>query len=259
MHVALLVAVGLAVAAALRSTWSPCGLSMLSTITPMAERGRGHRFGATASWYLAGAVIGGLTLGGLMAVLALAVRALAVGERALAVTALVGTIVVVCSDTGIGGFSLPVHRRQVNERWLDQYRPWVYGAGFGWQIGTGLSTYIMTSAVYLLVLLAALSGDPTTAMLLGVLFGTVRGLAVFLGAAITDPDALRAFHGRFIAVGAGVAVATVLVEVLAAVSLAWVLAPWVALLVTVGALLCVNPGRIGQRAPVENDSTVAAG
>ena len=32
-----------AVIAAARSTWSPCGLSMLSSITPLAEQGRGHR------------------------------------------------------------------------------------------------------------------------------------------------------------------------------------------------------------------------
>ena len=38
----------------------------------------------------------------------------------------------------LGGFILPVHHRQVNERWLDQFRPWVYGAGFGWQIGDGV-------------------------------------------------------------------------------------------------------------------------
>ncbi len=43
----------IAIAAAARSTWSPCGLSMLSTITPLAERSRGHRFGVTASWFIA--------------------------------------------------------------------------------------------------------------------------------------------------------------------------------------------------------------
>src|SRR3546814_9872959 len=33
-----------AVAAAIRSTWSPCGLSMLSTITPIGEQGRNQRW-----------------------------------------------------------------------------------------------------------------------------------------------------------------------------------------------------------------------
>ncbi len=49
-----LAAVVVAVAAAGRSTWSPCGLSMLSTITPLGERARGHRWGATAAWFVAG-------------------------------------------------------------------------------------------------------------------------------------------------------------------------------------------------------------
>ena len=39
----------IALAAAARSTWSPCGLSMLSQITPMAEAGRGHKFARTAA------------------------------------------------------------------------------------------------------------------------------------------------------------------------------------------------------------------
>ena len=53
--------------------------------------------------------------------------------------------ITVAAHARIGGFRLPVHYRQVNERWLDQFRPWVYGAGFGWQIGAGLATYIKTS------------------------------------------------------------------------------------------------------------------
>src|SRR4051794_8934264 len=60
----LVLACALAVVAAIRSTWSPCGLSMLSTVTPMAERGRGHRFWVTAAWFVVGALLGGATLGG---------------------------------------------------------------------------------------------------------------------------------------------------------------------------------------------------
>src|SRR5262245_28638289 len=44
-----------AVAAAVRSTWSPCGLSMLSSITPFGERSRGHRYSVTAAWFVVGA------------------------------------------------------------------------------------------------------------------------------------------------------------------------------------------------------------
>ena len=65
-----------AVAAAIRSTWSPCGLSMLSTITPIGERGRNHRYDSTATWFVLGAVLGGATLGLGTAVLALGAGAL---------------------------------------------------------------------------------------------------------------------------------------------------------------------------------------
>ena len=53
----------LAVAVTVRSTWSPCGLSMLSTVTPLAERGRGPPLRATAAWFVVGAIAGGATLG----------------------------------------------------------------------------------------------------------------------------------------------------------------------------------------------------
>src|SRR6516165_8616488 len=57
----LLAALTAAIAAA-RSTWSPCGLSMLSSITPLAEQGRGHRYRATACWFVAGGLLGGVSL-----------------------------------------------------------------------------------------------------------------------------------------------------------------------------------------------------
>ena len=38
-----------ALAAAVRSTWSPCGQSMLSQLTPVGEASRGYRYRTTAS------------------------------------------------------------------------------------------------------------------------------------------------------------------------------------------------------------------
>ena len=56
-----------ALAAAVRSSWSPCGRSMLSSITPIGERGRGNRYGATATGFVIGGLVGGACLGGLIA------------------------------------------------------------------------------------------------------------------------------------------------------------------------------------------------
>lgn len=195
---ALLVALAtvVAVAAAMRSTWSPCGLSMLSTITPIGERGRNNRYSRTAAWFVAGAVLGGATLGLGAAALAAGVAALDLSDDALvAAVALLGGLTI-ASDLNLGGFRLPSHTRQVNETWLDQYRSWVYGGGFGWQIGVGLATYVTTAAVYLMLAIAALTGSPLAAFAVVTGFGLVRGLAVLLGRRLTSPQRMMALHRR---------------------------------------------------------------
>jgi MFS family permease len=185
-----------AVAAAIRSTWSPCGLSMLSTITPIGERGRNHRYYSTSAWFVLGAVLGGATLGLGAAALAAGVGALDLSGEAALGTAAVLAAVTIASDLKIGGFRLPSHTRQVNETWLDQFRAWVYGGGFGWQIGVGLATYVTTAAVYLMIAMAALTGSPVVAFAIITGFGFVRGLAVLVGRNLTTPERLFALHRR---------------------------------------------------------------
>jgi len=197
MPVLLLLALAVAVVAAARSTWSPCGLSMLSSITPLAEQGRGHRFRSTATWFVVGAVLGGITIGAAMALAASGASAVGLSTSAALAILTVLALVTAVSDSRILGVTLPGHIRQVNEGWLNQYRSWVYGAGFGWQIGVGLSTFIVTAAVYLMVVAGALTASPAQALLVGVIFGLVRGLAILLGRSITSPEALIAFHRRF--------------------------------------------------------------
>jgi MFS family permease len=196
---AALVVLGVVVAvvAAIRSIWSPCGLSMLSTITPVAEAGRGHSFRSTSTWFVIGSVAGGLTLGFLTAGFAtLVARLETTPGQALWIVAL-ASLLAATSDGRLAGFHIPGHDRQVNERWLDRYRSWVYGAGFGWQIGVGLATYIMTSALYLLILIGGLTAEPVVAIALGALFGLVRGLAVYLATGLDSTERLLWFHSKF--------------------------------------------------------------
>ena len=196
MHLLLdVLALVTAVFAGVRSSWSPCGRSMLSTLTPLAVRGRGQSYRVTAAWFVAGSVLGGACTGVVLGALAAPTRSLS--PSASAAGAAVAASLVFVSDAQLGGFVLPFHRRQVNERWLDRFRPWVYGAGFGWQIGTGFATYIRTAGLYLMAVLAVLSGDPMAAIGAGLAFGTVRGLAVLGGRSITDPAGLVTFHRRF--------------------------------------------------------------
>jgi hypothetical protein len=169
---------------------------MLSTLNPVSERTRGYRFWLTACWYLFGAVVGGALLGLGCAVLAVGFGELDAPSSVVWSLALAGSLVAVLSDARVRGWSLPLHPRQVDERWVDRYRRWLYASGYGVQIGTGFATYIMTAGVYLVALLAALTGSPVQAFAAGLAFGLVRGLCVLATAGAWTPESLRAVIRR---------------------------------------------------------------
>jgi hypothetical protein len=249
MHLTVVV-IGLvvALAAAARSTWSPCGLSMLSSITPLGEAGRGHRFGPTAAWFLAGGVAGGLTLGAALAVVGDLAAAAGVDPRAGAAVAAAACGLAALADAGLLGVRVPLLRRQVNEVWLDQYRSWVYGAGFGWQIGVGFSTYVMTTAVLALVPLAAATASPAAGLAMGVVFGTFRGATVLLGRRVTSPGALRAVHARLDGFARPVWFALIVLLGLACAALgAWSWPPLIGAVALVGA--AGASARVARRRP----------
>ena len=179
-----------AVVAALRGAWSPCGLSMLSALNPVSERARGHRYAATAGWYVLGAALGGAALGGVCAAVTIPLAALPAGRWPWVVAAVAG-VIAAASDIPATRFALPTNARQVDERWLTAYRRWIYAAGFGVQIGTGFATYIMTAAVYLTAALACLTVDASQALAVGVVFGAIRGLAILTTVRVRTPDQLR--------------------------------------------------------------------
>lgn len=192
----LLISIPTATVAALAGTWSPCGLSMLSTFTPIREAAHGRRFAVTAAWFILGAVLGGAALGSLSAVGAISLAALRLDPsvRAMAVSALF--LLGAAWDAGWLRPALPHHRRQVNETWLRQFRRWFTASGFGVQIGFGLATYIMTTGVYLTILTGVASARPAVAALTGVWFGAVRGMVVLSTAKVTTSADLIAIHQR---------------------------------------------------------------
>jgi hypothetical protein len=196
-----------AAAAAVRGLWSPCGLSMLSALNPVSERARGHRYWATAGWYLAGATTGGALLGAGCAAGAVAFGRLHASGTVVWTLALAGAVIATVSDARPGGWSLPIHPRQVDERWLTAYRRWIYAGGYGVQVGSGFATYIMTAGVHLTALLAVLTGSPMPALLAGVAFGVIRGLGVLLAAPARDPERLPALLARIDSWAAGSATA----------------------------------------------------
>ena len=236
-----------ALAAAVRSTWSPCGQSMLSQLTPVGEASRGYRYRTTACWFIAGAVVGGAMLGGVMAALAVAVSSIDATATTLLGIAAAVAVLGAAVDSGVLGFRPPFFKRQVNEYWLGRYRAWVYGSGFGWQIGTGVTTYIMTAAVFVTVALGALTAGPWVALAIGVLFGLVRGLAVLLTARLRSTAELFALHRRFDALGEPVRRAVIGVQLavaVVAIGVAWgLVAAVVALVVLALAVVIMRSTR----------------
>lgn len=212
--------------AAARSTWSPCGLSMLSSITPFAERSRGHRYSWTAAWFIAGAVVGGACLGAVAALLAAGVAATGATAHPVAIAAVGAGLALTGAavDAGVLGGVLPLVRRQVDDGWLAAYRPWLYGAGFGWQLGVGLATYLMTAGVVVLTVLAALTGSPAAAVLVGIGFGAARGVTVLLTARCHTPVQLRDLHRRLDRSRKAVQAAAAAAQAAVAVTLVWVVA-----------------------------------
>ncbi len=95
-------------------------------------------------------------------------------------------------DAGAVRARLPGPRRQVNEQWLHAFRGWVYGGGFGLQLGAGVATVVTTAAVYATLAAALLSASVVAGAAIGGIFGGLRGLALLAGAGIRTPSALVA-------------------------------------------------------------------
>jgi MFS family permease len=239
-----------ALVAAARGLWSPCGMSMLSSLNPVSERSRGHRFWVTALWYVAGATAGGAALGGVLAAAAFGFGALGLPATVLWTLALAAAAAAVASDLRLGGWSLPVHPRQVDERWLTSYRRWIYAGGYGVQIGTGFATYIMSAAVYLTAVLAALTGRPGVALLGGLVFGFVRGLGIALAATARDPERLRTLLARVDAAAAPSVLLAALAQAGIATAAAWVVAGPLPAAGTAAVLGTAVAARVGRRAVV---------
>jgi cytochrome c biogenesis protein CcdA len=167
---------------------------MLSSITPLGERGRNNRFLIAASFFVVGSLLGGITTGAVAG---------AIGQLAVpSAPVFDGVIIVLLAITGaaldarVAGLRLPTMTRQVDERWLQKYRGWVYGFGFGFQLGTGLATIVSSAAVYLMVVAAVLTRSVAAGAAIGAVFGAVRGLSILLARRVATYDELRALHRR---------------------------------------------------------------
>ncbi len=176
---------------------------MLSSISPFGERSRNSRWWLTVTAYLIASVAGGLTTGAVAGLLGEIVFTGIDAEIGLLVVAVAATLGL-AADFGLGGLRVPSVHRQVNEDWLTTYRGWVYGAGFGFQLGLGFATIVTTSTVWLTFIAAAMTGSLPRALLIGGLFGLARGGLILATARIDDPAALRRLFRTIAAQAPGV-------------------------------------------------------
>ena len=170
---------------------------MLASITPLGERGRNSRWMITMVAFVLGSAAGGGAIGIALGSLGAAARAVigwtpAAGLIALAAVALTAA----AFDLRIVPVRLPTVRRQVDERWLRRYRGWVYGVGFGFQLGLGVVTVVVTAGVYAALAAAFLSGSPGRGALIGGAFGLARALTVLAVARVKRPDQLASVGTR---------------------------------------------------------------
>lgn len=175
---------------------------MLTSISPLGERARGNRWTVTVTLYVVASVLGGLTTGALL------------GFAGSFLDLSVWVAAAVCAVAAVLDLvrRLPTIRRQVDEDWLTRYRGWVYGVGFGYQLGLGIVTIVTSAATYAMLALCLLSGSTAAGLAIGGVFGLVRALPILALRGATTPDRLRTIAARLerLAIGAGRATTVVL-------------------------------------------------
>jgi len=181
---------------------------MLGSITPLGERSRGRRWGITVTAFAVAATAAGAALGALLGA-AGGLVALAATARAWLVAVAVAVAVTV--DL-VPGLHVPGPRRQVNEAWLHRYRGWVYGAGFGLQLGLGVTTIVSTAAVYATGAAAFLAGSAAAGALVGGAFGLARAATLLAAGGVDEPGALATLDRRLVAWERPARVATLAAE-----------------------------------------------
>ena len=170
---------------------------MLASIHPLGERARGNRWGLTAAAYVVGSLLGGAALGAVLGTLGWTVG-LVVPTGAAAVSLLVAAVCALGLTLDLGSPSrIPTRHRQVDENWLGRYRGWVYGVGFGFQLGLGVVTVITSATVYVTFALAALAQSTLGGAAVGAVFGLARSAPMGLLRRVTGALSLQRFHQRF--------------------------------------------------------------
>ena len=176
----------------------------MASINPLGERARGNRWWRTAVAYTAGCLLGGWALGATAGLTGL-VGGAAIPDHGGRLVVAAALLALAAGVVELAGWRIPSVRRQVDDAWLARYRGWVYGSGFGLQLGAGLVTTVTTAAVYATAALAFVlgaGGHLGWAQVTGALFGLARSTPVLSAARLADADRVRR-RGAAMAAAAG--------------------------------------------------------
>jgi hypothetical protein len=184
---------------------------MLASINPLGERARRQHYWVTVGAYVVASTVAGAALGALLGFAGAPLPRLAV--------AIVGVVALAGLIAERMGARVPGPGRQVNENWLASYRGWVYGAGFGAQLGLAFVTIVTVSATWIAFACALLAGSFAGGALVGAVFGAVRALPILSGARVRDPESLRALVRRLDRMRPRVATVTSAAQGLSAIGL----------------------------------------
>ncbi|MDX6664692.1 MAG: hypothetical protein QOG68_898 [Solirubrobacteraceae bacterium] len=164
---------------------------MLASITPLGERSRGFSWRITATAFAIGALAGGAAVGAAAGLIGSAVPD---GRPWRYGAALLAAGLALAHDLLAAGSRPPGTRRQVDEDWLTRYRGWVYGLGFGVQLGGGVVTIVSSAATYAAFAACVLSGDVAAGAVIGTVFGAVRAAAILPAGRVHDWAGLQGLH-----------------------------------------------------------------
>lgn len=199
---------------------------MLASITPLGERGRGRNWNTTIAFYVVGSVLGGATRGTVLGSLGALVPS-DIRPSPTTVALVLATLLVLAAaiEAGWLPMRIPSLARQVNEDWLDHYRGWVIGFGFGYQLGLAVVVYITTASLWVVFIAEFLTFSPIGGLALGALFGLIRSIPIFATRRVRSPQELRRAHStmhqlapvaeRTLTTVCGLAAAVLLVTVIA--------------------------------------------
>src|SRR3954452_14052235 len=98
--------------------------------TPLGERRRGWSWRKTVTAYVVASSVGGAVIGAVFGALGMVLHV----QDTLWILVAAGVLALVAAMLALAGL-LPTVRLLLDETWVLLYRDWIYGAGFGLQLG----------------------------------------------------------------------------------------------------------------------------